>query len=145
MKIRDITPSDIPSVLPIYIDYYNRVEGSSWTEETAGRRIEQVLTMKDSYGLMAERDNEVIGFIMAYFKQYDDIIVYSLEEILIKYEHQRKGLGSSFLDELERRVREKGASSIELDAVNDDMHEKFYRKAGYKGTDSLVLKVKWFE
>ena len=57
------------------------------------------------------------------FSRYDDIIGYTLDEIVIAYEHQNKGIGSMLLRELEQRVKEKGASCVELQAVNDDMHE----------------------
>lgn len=48
------------------------------------------------------------------------------------------------LRELEQRVKVKGASCIELKAVNDDMHERYYGNAGHKNTKNFVLKVKWF-
>lgn len=47
--------------------------------------------------------------------------------------------------ELEKLVREKGASCVELQAVNDDLHENDYGKAGYRDATNLVMKVKWFE
>ena len=83
--------------------------------------------------------------VMGYFKQYDDIIGYTLDEIVIAYEHQNKGIGSRLLRELEQRVKEKGASCVELQAVNDDMHERYYGKAGYQNAKNFVMKVKWFE
>ncbi len=145
MKIAVMTVEDIPTVIPLYINYYNKCEGSCWTEETAKRRITQVITMSDSYSLiMHDNDNNVLGFVMGYFKQYDDIIGYTLEEIIIAYEHQHKGLGTHLLNELENCVRDKGASCVELQAVKDDLHEKYYGKAGYRDATNFVMKVKWF-
>ena len=40
---------------------------------------------------------------MGYFKQYDDIKGYTLEEILIATEYQNKGYGSALLKELKKR------------------------------------------
>ena len=88
--------------------------------------------------------NSVIGFVMGYFKQYDNIIGYTLEEIVIAYECQNKGIGSMLLRELEQRVKGKGASCVGLQAVNDDMHERYYGNAGYKNAKNFVMKVKWF-
>ena len=62
----------------------------------------------------------VCGFAMGYFKQYDDIVGYTLEEIVIAMEYQNQGLGSKLLATLEERVREVGASCVELQAVNDE-------------------------
>ena len=145
MHIRETELQDIAAVLPLYISYYNEQEDSCWNEKTARKRIHQVLSMEDSYGLIVENENSVLGFVMGYFKQYDDIIGYALDEIVIAYEYQNKGIGSMLLRELEQRVKEKGASCVELQAVNDDMHERYYGKAGYQNVKNFVMKVKWFE
>ena len=97
MHIREMTTSDIKAVLPLYVSYYNEQENGYWTEETADRRIHQVLSMEDSFSLILERDDVILGFAMGYFKQYDDIIGYTLEEIIIAYEYQNQGIGSTFL------------------------------------------------
>lgn len=145
MQIDIMQQADLALVIPIYIDYYNRHEGGCWTEATAMRRIQQVMHMDDAYCLIMKDDTgAACGFVMGYFKQYDDIVGYTLEEILIAAEHQGKGLGSILLAELERRVKVKGASCVELQAVKDDMHERYYGKAGFKDAKNFVLKVKWF-
>lgn len=145
MMIEVMDLNDIVPVIPIYLDYYNNCEGGCWTAETAGRRIRQVVTMADSYCLiMKDTQDEILGFAMGYFKQYDDIVGYTLEEILISQCHQSKGLGSILLAELEARVRAAGASCLELQAVKDEMHERYYSKAGYRDAKNFVMKVKWF-
>lgn len=145
MEIKEIDISDISSVIPAYISYYNEQENSSWTEATVKKRIYQVLTTQDSYGLIMKDKDITIGFVMGYFKQYDDIRSYFLEEILIATEYQNKGYGSALLKEIETRVINKGASCIEMQAVSDELHEHYYGKAGYRNAKNFVMKVKWFE
>ena len=146
MRFKVMEIKDIDLVVPLYIEYYNNHEEGCWTEETAKRRIRQVLTMDGSYSLMMkDTEGEVCGFVMGYYKQYDDIVVYTLEEILIAHKHQNKGYGSALLAELEARVKEAGASCVELQAVKDEMHERYYGKVGYRDAKNFVLKVKWFE
>ena len=146
MKITEMNLNDIDGVLQLYIDYYNNYEGGCWAEQTARKRIQQVLSMIDSFSLVMKNDkDEAVGFAMGYFKQYDDIVGYTLEEIIISATHQHKGMGSFLLKALENRVMEKGASCVELQAVNDELHEKYYGKAGYKNAANFILKVKWFE
>lgn len=146
MRIEVMDLNDIDLVVPLYIDYYNNHEDSCWTEITAKRRIQQVLKMEDSYTLiMRDANSEVCGFVMGYYKQYDDIIGYTLDEILISYKHQNKGLGSILLAELESRVKSAGASCVELQAVKDEMHERYYGKAGYHDAKNFVMKVKWID
>lgn len=129
---------DISSILPVYIAYYNKQEDSCWTEITAEKRIHQVLSMEDSYGLIMKDNESSVGFVMGYFKQYDDIKGYTLEEIVIATEYQNKGYGSALLKELEMQVRKKGAACIELQAVADEHHEHYYGKAGYHNAKTLL-------
>ena len=141
---REMALNDIEAVLPFYIEYYNACEGGIWTEETAGIRIRQVLGMDGGWGLMLEEGGIALGFVMGYFKQYDDLMSFVLEEIVIRKDRQGRGLGSALLRETERRVRKAGAAGVELSAVNDEMHAHFYGKAGYKDAKNFVQKVKWF-
>ncbi len=143
MNIKQMTPEDISLVVPMYLEYYNGYEGAVWTEETATRRIRQVLTMEGGYSLLLQQQGNIIGFAMGYLKQYDDVVGYTLEEILISPAEQGKGIGTRFLYELERRVKELGASMVEILAVNDEMHEHFYGKAHYKSATNLLPKTKW--
>ncbi|MBQ7956140.1 MAG: GNAT family N-acetyltransferase [Lachnospiraceae bacterium] len=146
MQIEVMSIEDIDLVIPFYIDYYNNYEDCCWTESTAKKRIHQVLTIEDSYSLIMKDDNDIVcGFVMGYFKQYDDILGYMLEEILIAYKYQNKGLGSRLLSALETKVKEVGASCIELQAVNDKMHDRYYGKGGYSDAKNFVMKVKWLE
>ena len=146
MQIKEMHIEDIELVLPLYIEYYNKYEDSCWTEATAKKRIKQVLTIEDSFSLIMKDDNDVVyGFVMGYFKQYDDIVGYTLEEIIISHRYQNQGLGSLLLATLESKVKEAGAACVELQAVNDEKHEKFYGKAGFGNVRNFVMKVKWFE
>ncbi|MBP3610900.1 MAG: GNAT family N-acetyltransferase [Lachnospiraceae bacterium] len=146
MQIKEMNIEDIDLVLPLYMEYYNKYEDGCWTEATAKKRIKQVLTIDDSFSLIMKDDNDIVcGFAMGYFKQYDDIVGYTLEEIVIAYQYQKKGLGSFLLAALESKIKEAGASCMELQAVSDEMHERFYGKAGFANARNFVLKVKWFE
>jgi ribosomal protein S18 acetylase RimI-like enzyme len=145
MKFVEMTPQDVGKVVPLYVNYYNNVEGAEWTDAQATKRITQILTMLDGYSIMMLDKTEVVGFAMGFFRQYDDVVGYTLDEIVIKADLQGQGLGTTLLSELERRVKEKGASCVDLQAVFDDMHERYYGKSGYKNAKNFVLKVKWFD
>ncbi len=142
MTYREMDKSDIVSVIPLYIEYYNNYEDGGWTEKTVYKRISQVFTREDSYCLISEENGSVTGFVMGYFEQYDDCFAYDLIEIVIASSFQNKGLGTEFMNELEKRVREKGAMLIQLQAVNDKAHEHFYEKLGYRDVSNFVLKTK---
>ena len=79
---------------------------------------------------------------MGFFEQYDDCFAYDLVEIVVDAEHQNRGIGTSFMRELESRVKEEGAMLIQLQMVNDERHEHFYGSLGYRDATNLVLKTK---
>ena len=100
------------------------------------------MTREDAFGQLLEDKGKLLGFAMGYFEQYDDCQAYDLIEIVVAGERQNQGLGTAFMQELERQVRERGAMLIQLQSVNDEKHEHFYDKLGFKNAKNLVLKTK---
>ena len=142
MEYRPFTLEDLPRTAKLYVDYYNAYEDGEGTIETTTKRIHQVMTREDAFGLLLEDKGRLLGFAMGYFEQYDDCQAYDLIEIVVAGERQNQGLGTAFMRELERRVREKGAMLIQLQSVNDAKHEHFYDKLGFRDAKNLVLKTK---
>lgn len=143
MTCRMMAETDIDLVVPLYIEHYNTYEDGAWTPETTCKRIRQVWSREDSLCMILERGREVVGFVMGYFEQYDDIQAYDLVEIVIAHEHQGKGIGTRFMGLIEAKVKELGGAMIQLQAVNDEMHNRFYGNLGFQNCNNLVLKSKW--
>ena len=142
MNYRLMTENDIQIIVPLYIDYYNGKEDAEWNEETTEKRIRQILFKPDSYCLICENETDIIAFTIGYFEQYDDCFAYDLVEVVVRTDLQNQGIGTEFMNEIEKRVKEKGAMLIQLQAVNDKHHNHFYKKLGYKDCSNLVLKSK---
>ena len=143
MTYRNMTEEDIVSVIPLYLDHYNTYEEGAWTKETVYKRIHQVWSHEDALCLIAEDGNQILGFAMGHFEQYDDLKAYDLVEVVIAHEAQNRGLGTAFITEIERKVKQLGGAMIQLQAVNDAMHNHFYGKLGYRDCNNLVLKSKF--
>lgn len=143
MTYRIMNQDDIEKVIPLYIEYYNEHDGDEWTEESVRHRIRQVLGSPDAYCLMALEGTEAVGFAMGRFERFYDLTAYDLVEIIIGTRYQSQGRGTALMRELEQRVREKGAAMIQLIAVNDDAHDRFYGRLDYKNAGNLVLKSKF--
>ena len=139
---REMTEADIDLVVPMYIEYYNST-GDGWMPDTVSRRIRQVLGSPDSYCLLAEDSSEVIGFAMGRMEQFWDLSAYNLVEILIAKSHQGNGHGTAMMTELENRVKALGAAMVQLQAVADEQHERFYSRLGYYNSENLRLKGKF--
>lgn len=72
-------------------------------------------------------------------ESYDDFTFYYLDEILIFGEYQNKGYGRLLLQEVEQRVRERGAQMIELVCPDDAHHMHFYGGFGMAEATNLKL------
>lgn len=140
---REMDEADIEKVILIYINYYNNHEEGEWTYQTTYKRIHQVYSREDSLCVICEKNNEIIGFAIGYFEQYDDVKAYDLVEIVIAYDYQNQGYGTKFMNEIEKMVKLNGGAMIQLQAVNDDAHERFYDRLMYKNCRNLVIKSKW--
>ena len=137
-----MSKEDINNVVPLYIEYYNNNEDVEWTTETTFKRIHQVWSREDSYCLIWENKNGIVAFAIGYFEQYDDCFAYDLVEIVVTTQLQNKGYGTVFMKQLEDCIKKEGAMLIQLQSVNDDLHNHFYGKLGYKDASNLVLKTK---
>lgn len=146
MNYSVMTEADTKRIAKLYMDYYNNHEGGCWKYEKAYKRIHQMITIEDSLCLIQWDDaHNLTGFVIGYFKEYDDISVYYLEEIVVFAEYQNKGYGNAFLNEIEKRVLEYGAEHIELTSVNDEHHMHFYTKFGMYSATNLKVMGKHYE
>lgn len=139
---RQMHKEDIQVVTPLYMEYWNST-GDKWTPELVYKRIWQVIGSPDSYAMIVQNENSIIGFVMGRFETFYDITAYNLVEIIVASEYQNSGIGTNLMAELEHRVKNMGAAIIQLYSVNDEQHEHFYGKLGYKDASSIKTKSKF--
>lgn len=145
MEYVELTEENIDLVVRNYVEYYNTSEEGCWTYEKAYKRIHQVMTIEDAECMVQYDEGKVTGFVMGYYKEFDDLKAYFLEEIVIFAEYQNKGYGTAFLKELEEAVRRNGVEHIELISVNDEHHMHFYKKLGFYAASNLAMMGKHFK
>lgn len=141
MKIEFLKEKELQSFAISYMNYFN-AEGDNWTQEIAYKRLRQMWSMDDSICLKAVKDNEICGILMGYLEWFDDGPYFHIFEILVLKEYQDSGIGTELIKEVERVAKESGAKVSTLEALNDEQHEKFYGRMGYKTKENFVYKVK---
>ena len=139
---RQMNRDDIQRVIPMFVEYWNST-GDEWTPDLVYKRIWQVLGSPDSYCLIAEISNQPIAFAMGRMETFFDLTAYNLAEIVVASDYQNKGVGTQMMAELERRVKQMGVATLQLSAINDEMHEHFYGKLGYKDATNFKHKFKF--
>lgn len=145
MEYAKLTEENIDDVVHSYVDYYNNCEDGCWIYEKAYKRIHQVMTIEDAECMVQYDNGQMTGFVMGYYKEFDDLKAYFLEEIVIFAEYQNKGYGAAFMKELETVVRRNGVEHLELISVNDEHHMHFYGKLGFYVAGNLAMMGKHFE
>ena len=123
---RHLTKTDIESIIPHYLDYFNLVEGAIWSEKTIERRLRQLIIREDQVGLILLDNESFIGFVTGQLMQFDDGLIYELNELFISRSKQRKGYGTFLLKAIENLAKEKGALRLQLQAGDDRAHRHFY-------------------
>lgn len=139
-----LTEENITEVVHNYVDYYNNCEDGCWTLEKAYKRIHQVMATPDAECFAQFDGGKMTGFVMGYYKEFDDLKAYFLEEIVIFAEYQNKGYGSALMKELEAVVKRNGVEHIELISVNNEYHMHFYKKLGFYAASNLAMMGKHF-
>lgn len=143
MKYIKLSEENINEIVNAYIDYYNNCEGGCWTYEKAYKRIHQVMTIEDAECFVQYVDGELSGFVMGYYKEFDDLKAYFLEEIVVFGEFQNKGYGAALMEELERVLRKNSVAMMELSSVKDEHHMHFYKKLGFYVASNFVAMGKF--
>lgn len=145
-KVFTVTEDMLPQLAAGYAGYYNNCEGGCWTYEKAYKRIHQIFTMEDSMLLgISGGDGKTAGFLMGYFREYDDLTGFVLDEIVVFEGMHNMGYGTALMREMESRVRAAGGRHIALDGVNDGHHSYFYGKLGYYISKDFLGFGKFFD
>lgn len=80
---------------------------------------------------------------MGRFETFYDLTAYNLVGIIIASAYQNTGIGTQMMAQLEQQVQSLGAAMVQLESVNDSLHEHFYGKLGYGDATNLKLKFKF--
>jgi|JI9StandDraft_2_1071091.scaffolds.fasta_scaffold16168_4 ribosomal protein S18 acetylase RimI-like enzyme len=96
------------------------------------------MTMEDCEFILAMENDQVLGFA-----SYSEIEkgVYKLHKLYVYSTQQGKGTGKMLLDEVCRRVKESGGSSIELQVNKKNIAKRFYEKNGFTVKEEAVFDI----
>ena len=145
--IRALQEGDVPSIIPILgkslealasrLPKHFAVPRDSQTDQ---RYLLSVVGAKDSICLVAEVDEEVIGYVIAYARKppsgadfVKDRRVLWVDDIAVEASHQRKGIGGALLQACEEHARSSGYEEVQLDLFDFNADgAAFYGSQGYR-------------
>jgi [ribosomal protein S18]-alanine N-acetyltransferase len=91
--------------------------------------IALALSQRGAFSCIAEVDEHVVAFILAYQKKPQIGHIVTLD---VHPDFRRQSIGHHLMERAEERLRERGAERIILEvAVSNETAQRFYEKRGY--------------
>ena len=139
MEITTASTDDIDAVVDLWVElargqqaYGSHLAGPA-NRPTVRETVVQRVVTNDL--LVARREGDICGFVMVTMERgrYEQTVTRGIvENLYVRPEHRRKGVGSALLEAGERRLVDAGATVISLEAMADnDAAREFYAAHGY--------------
>lgn len=139
MKIRKYFPEDLKEIQEIFIEG-QRLHAKERPDEFKNVEITIEIT-KESLGsinLVAEMNNEIVGFLIANEKEKKETETklntkfLFIEHIAVRNGYQNIGIGNTLMKEIEKIAQEKNIFKIELSVWGFNKNaQEFYKNLGY--------------
>jgi ribosomal-protein-alanine N-acetyltransferase len=123
--IRLARPNDAQKMARLSRDLIETGLGWSWTP----KRVLGSLQRQDTCSIVAEGEDPVAGFaIMEFLDQHAHLSLLAIDQ-----PHQRRGIGRSLVEWLEKSARTAGIGIVYVEArVSNQAARDFYRRLGYR-------------
>jgi len=138
MRIRSAAKKDKKGISELYYELHlveekeNKEKGLSVPIEKS--KIKSVL-------LVAEEDKKIAGFVWAYFIQYGFFKYGTIDELFVKKEFRRRGVGSTLLKKAIKKLQNFKAKIILVGTEKENKEAiKLYKDVGFE----LGEKSLWF-
>ena len=140
INIIKASEKDLEEFITLYAKYFND-ENDDFPLENVRKRLNQIYTMNDSIFLLAKHNDNILGGITGYLDWFETPVLH-IVEILVLKEYQNNNIGTLLIQEIEKRAKTLGATSIYLETLNDEKHENFYIRNGFITNTNLIYKYK---
>lgn len=116
-----------------------------WSDESQLHEyIKELICQSHSMTFGLFEDEEMVGLSMGYFFHWYSGTEYYIKEICIKENEQGRGLGTQFLELIEKELVEKGIHQIFLLTDRNVPACQFYKKNGFSECQDTVAFAKSF-
>lgn len=114
----------------------------SWTVESAGRRLHDLVRSPGFLGVVAFREGELVGFALGRLEAYQEEEHFCLHEMCVATRWQRQGVGMQIMAHLEAKLKERGCRQVYLLTARDSAAESFYSRCGFSPARRTRVMVK---
>ncbi|MDZ8077669.1 MAG: GNAT family N-acetyltransferase [Nostoc sp. DedQUE01] len=128
----------------LYVEVFNSEPwNEEWSFNTARTRLLEIINTPGFVGFVFKQD-ELLGFLAGYCKQVQKGKSFYLEEICVRPDNQRQGIGTKLLNQLMDTLTSIEVSRVYLLTNKNGQAEAFYTKHGYQRNQQMILMTKQF-
>ena len=143
IKIEKLTNENINLCILLFIDVFNKSPwNDKWTEDKAKSLFNDFIRTPGFIGFVGFQNNQLISVCIGHIKTWWNSSEYYIEEYFISSEKQNMGIGTLFLQEIEKQVMKKGIKKINLLTARNTPAEGFYLKNGFTNLDYMTFMKK---
>lgn len=145
-KVRPLTVNDLPLVSAAFFETFTQAPWfDQWTDSDHARIYLSEFTDNPHFiGYVIEENNEILGASFGVKRSFYSGTEYFINEFFIHPSKQSKGLGSFFMNEIEKSLKEKNIRVITLETERNTPAEKFYEKLNFTASDTNIFYYKRF-
>lgn len=134
--IRNIKSDELKDAAEIFVESFNSV-GEMWNLETALKRLEASFDPEYYFGAFI--DGIMVAMLAAKLDYVTDHKELYIDIFAVSPTQQGKHIGKSFLDKIETFAKEKGLSTIWLQANTELPSYDFYIKNGFNDSHWVAI------
>lgn len=139
LRYQRMNEERLKQVLEIFVKTFNTAPwNEQWTLETAYKRLFPLVSNQQGVGLVCYYKDKPCGFILGVSEQDYDGMVFTIREFCVDTTMQRKNIGTSLYQELERELVKRKVVAINLLTLKGELPEKFYQKQGFDSSNKIL-------
>ncbi|MGN1181431.1 MAG: GNAT family N-acetyltransferase [Faecalibacillus sp.] len=139
MIIKELTLKNVKEITILFKQVFSQEPwNDNWNDEQLHLYLIDLMGNNNSliFGLFEE--NQLIGLAIGHICHWYQGTEYRIDELCIDIKYQRKGLGTFFLHEIEKIVKEKKIETIFLQTERTMPAYHFYKKNGFVPIENLI-------
>lgn len=138
--IRGFEHSDLDECAKLFDSVFTEAPWKdSWTTESARQRLSEIHRTPGFVGLVFCERDKIIGFILGYCEECSGMKEFCVQEMCVRNDRQREGIGTRLLSDLEKKLKEMGVNHIYLVTMKGTPAEHFYNRNDYQINQKMVL------
>ncbi len=146
IEIQNIDEDDLVECSELFVSTFKESPwNEEWSTEDAFERLRDFLACPNSFALKAIQNNQISGFLIGEIQKWNGAYFYFLKEICVSGKIQRKGVGSTLIENLTIRLKVRGISRIYLITQRDSIPSSFYSSLGYSENTRIMVMGKSVE